>query len=296
MASGPGQAVLGWVAGVLGTGPPEVVCGLRDGASPWLLRAGGREVVLRVGRPAIAHELATEAAALELAAGVGVSVPELLGSDDGRAVGVPVVLSARLPGSSQIPREPDPARLAELGRQAARLHTIALDPSPLLPARDRPIAPEDFAAMRRSQPPRELLAAAEEAVARCARPCERPVLVHGDLWQGNVLWQGTAVTGLLDWDCAGAGDPGVDLGSLRCDAALCYRPQAPAYVLRGWQEQAGRPADRVAYWDLVAALSSPPDMGWFPVSMALQGRPDLDQPTMLARRDDFVRQALAALR
>src|SRR5205085_10630284 len=75
MAAGPGQAVLGWVAGVLGTGRPEVVRGLRDGASPWLLRVGGREVVLRVGRPAIAHELATEAAALELAAAVGVAVP-----------------------------------------------------------------------------------------------------------------------------------------------------------------------------------------------------------------------------
>lgn len=295
MAARPGQAVLGWVAGVLGTGQPEVVCGLRDGASPWLLRAGGREVVLRTGRPAIGHELATEAAALQLAAGFGVPVPELLGSDDGRAAGVPVVLSARLPGSSQIPCEPDPARLSELGRQAARLHAVALDPSPLLPARDRPIGAEDFAAMRRSQPPRELLVAADAAVARYARPCERPVLVHGDLWQGNVLWQGAAVTGLLDWDCAGAGDPGVDLGSLRCDAALCYGAQAPAHVLRGWQEQAGRPADRVAYWDLVAALSSPPDMGWFPVSMALQGRPDLDQPIMLARRDEFVRQALEAL-
>jgi hypothetical protein len=66
-------------------------------------------------------------------------------------------------------------------------------------------------------------------------------------------------------------------------------------MLRGWQEQAGRSPDRVACWGLVAALSSPPDMGWFPVSMALQGRPDLDQPTMLARRDDFVRQALDVL-
>ncbi len=80
---------------------------------------------------------------------------------------------------------------------------------------------------------------------------------------------------------------------LRCDAALCYGAQAPAHVLRGWQEQAGRPADRVAYCDLVAALSSPPDMGWFPLSMALQGRPDLDRPNMLARRDEFLRQALA---
>src|SRR4029077_18090466 len=110
MASGPGQAVLDWVAGVLGTGPPEVVCGLRDDASPWLLRAGGREVVLRVGRPAIAHELATEAAALELAAGVGVSVPELLGSDDGRGAGVPGGLSARLAaGHGLVPRVHGPA-------------------------------------------------------------------------------------------------------------------------------------------------------------------------------------------
>jgi aminoglycoside phosphotransferase len=155
MAAGPSRAVLGWVAGVLGPGQPEVVRGLRDGAPPWLLRAGGREVVLRVGSPAIRHELATEAAALQLATGAGLPVPELVGSDDGRAA--------------------------------------------------------------------------------------------GDLWQGNVLWQGTTVTGLLDWDCAGAGDPGVDLGSLRCDAAMCYGAQAPGHVLRGWQEQAGRSADRVAY-------------------------------------------------
>jgi hypothetical protein len=61
MAAGPAEAVLDWAARTLGTGRPEVVCGLRDGASPWLLRAGRREVVLRVGRPAIRHELATEA-------------------------------------------------------------------------------------------------------------------------------------------------------------------------------------------------------------------------------------------
>jgi hypothetical protein len=30
--------------------------------------------------------------------------------------------------------------------------------------------------------------------------------------------------------------------------------------------------------------------------MALRGRPDLDRPTMLARRDEFVRQALDMLR
>ena len=32
-------------------------------------------------------------------------------------------------------------------------------------------------------------------------------------------------------------------------------------------------------------LASPPDMGWFPVSMAAQGRPDLTREVMLERRE-----------
>jgi hypothetical protein len=37
----------------------------------------------------------------------------------------------------------------------------------------------------------------------------------------------------------------------------------------------GRPAEDVAYWDAVAALSTPPDMGWFAKAIADQGRRDL---------------------
>ena len=62
--------------------------------------------------------------------------------------------------------------------------------------------------------------------------------------------------------------------------------------MRGWEAEAGRPASDVPYWDAVAALASPPDMGWFPVSMALQGRPDLTREVMLERRDAFLDTAL----
>ena len=48
------------------------------------------------------------------------------------------------------------------------------------------------------------------------------------------------MTGLIDWDNAGPGDPGVDLGSLRCDAAICYGTQAITDVLQGWEHAAGR--------------------------------------------------------
>jgi hypothetical protein len=36
-------------------------------------------------------------------------------------------------------------------------------------------------------------------------------------------------------------------------------------------------------------------MGWFPASMALQGRPDLTREVMLERRDAFLGAALSQL-
>ena len=91
------------------------------------------------------------------------------------------------------------------------------------------------------------------------------------------------------------GPPGIDLGSLRCDAAWCHGAGAAGHILRGWEAEADRPASDVPYWDAVAALASPPDMGWFPVSMAAQGRPDLTREVMLERRDAFLGAALSRL-
>jgi aminoglycoside phosphotransferase (APT) family kinase protein len=67
--------------------------------------------------------------------------------------------------------------------------------------------------------------------------------VHGDLWSGNTLWRGAELAAVIDWDCAGLGAADVDLGSLRCDAAMCYGLEAPDHVLASWQRQAERPAE-----------------------------------------------------
>jgi aminoglycoside phosphotransferase (APT) family kinase protein len=204
------------------------------------------------------------------------------------------VLVEQLPGSSAIPADRPSARLRTLGRTAATLHAIQLGPTPTLPGRDRPIASVDFAALRRRHPPQPLFVEAERRMAD-APPPPPTVFVHGDLWQGNALWTGDTLTGLIDWDCAGTGPPGVDLGSLRCDAAICFGPGAADDLQHGWEETTGRPAADVAYWDVVAALSTPPDMGWFPSALAGQGRPDLTREVLLRRRDEFLRSALARL-
>ena len=61
----PPPAALRWAAAATDAGELTVVRGLRDGGSPWLLRGADREAILRIGDPALAGELATEATLLE---------------------------------------------------------------------------------------------------------------------------------------------------------------------------------------------------------------------------------------
>lgn len=279
-----------WVAASAGSAV-AAERGLREGGPPWLLTlADGTEVVLREGDRS---PLATEVAALRRLGPGGLPVPRLLAADlDGAR---PLVLTTRLPGTSRTSASPSPDRLRALGAAAALVHAAPAPDDPALPGRDRPIAVVDFAALRRESPVRPLLAEAEAVLAATPPPAGPRVLVHGDLWHGNTLWDGDRLTGLVDWDCAGVGHPGVDVGSLRCDAALFTdRADAADEVLAGYQAVAG-PAPDVARFDVVAALSTPPDLGWFVAAAHDQGRADLDRRTLLTRRDTFLRAALDRL-
>jgi aminoglycoside phosphotransferase (APT) family kinase protein len=293
----PDTEVLIWASAILET-EVTVLRGLRHGGSPWLLQAGHREVVLRVADARLAAETATEVAAMTYAAqvaGATLPVADLLGYDLAERTRYGLVLTTCVPGTSVIPPEPDPERLRALGAAAARISSVELTPAAALPVRSRPIEGEDFAGMRREQGASQLLRNAEAAVAATRPGDDRLCLVHGDLWYGNTLWDGGKLTAVLDWDCAGVGPAGIDLGSLRCDAAWCHGVDAAEHILRGWEAEAGKPASDISYWDAVAALASPPDMGWFPMAMADQGRPDLTREVMLERRDAFLDAALSRL-
>ncbi|MGH3733856.1 MAG: phosphotransferase [Acidimicrobiales bacterium] len=120
--------------------------------------------------------------------------------------------------------------------------------------------------------------------------------MHGDLWSGNVLWRSEELVAIIDWDCAGLGAAGVDLGSLRCDAAMCYGLQVAGHILAGWEGEAKRPAVSLAHWDAVAALSTPPDIDWFADAIpSMTGRSDLTKAILRERRDAFLADALRRL-
>lgn len=284
-------AALAWAATVLG-GDMAVDRGLREGGSPWLIRAAGKPAVLRIAPQANSGNVRTEVAAIRHAAMAGLPVPEVLGHDDGATTRFALALTSYVAGSSQILIEPDGKRLRTLGATAARISAADVPSLATLPPRTGPIGDVDWAGLRRKHGASAMLRRAAEAVERVKPADTRVVFVHGDLWHGNTLLDGTKLTSILDWDASGMGSPGIDLGSLRFDAALCYGPSAAAEVLSGWEEEARRPALDVAYWDAVAALATPPNMGWVQPAIADRGRPDVTAELLTERREEFLDQAL----
>lgn len=294
--------VLAWVlAGAAPGSEVREVTGLRQGGAPWLIRftdEARNPVVVRTGKRTDRSGFATDIEALTWANRHRIAAPELVAFDLDEQVsaGAILMMMVALSGTSHHLGPLPPARLNGLGAALAEVHRAPVPQSPVLPLRTSPIAAVDFGALRRSAPVRPLLSEAERVIATVAAPDQPLVFVHGDFWHGNTVWDDDSLTGIVDWDCAGVGQPGVDLGSLRCDAALCGGPEGPVDVLAGYEARMGRPANDVAYWDVVAALATPPTIDWFTEAIRDQGHSELDQPTLLARRDAFLEAALAAFR
>nr|WP_165553695.1 aminoglycoside phosphotransferase family protein [Kribbella capetownensis] len=237
--------------------------------------------------------LITNARALQLAEARGLAAPRLIAADfGGRGSGTVTTLETFLSGSADFPPTASVARLREGGAALARVHAFNMGAQAHLPYRPRPCAVDDRAGERRrgSVPTTPLLRQADERVRSHGVPAAASVFVHGDVWAGNMLWEGDRCVALIDWKTAGVGDPGVDLGSLRMQMALQYGQDAPDHVLEGWRRQAGRAATSVPYWDAVAALNTPTVMHGFP-GFADDGSP-LDAAAVTERRDAFLRAAL----
>lgn len=315
----PSESVCAWIASSTGCSSAAVsIEELRPGGPPWLLRFndGGTITgcVLKTGTRGQQAELATEAAALALAEKHGLPTPRLIAADlTGEQAGQLALLFTALEGDAQIPADRRPSRLRRLGAAAAEIHSVSLTATDDLPVRERHMPWIDLSTMRReakasAEPVVEadpetrsltestpLLDSADALLAQISPPQGQTVFVHGDLWHGNTMWLEDSYVGTIDWEAAGVGSYGVDLGSLRLDAALHYGLEAADDVLAGWQDAAGRVAHDLGYWDLVAGLNTTADMGGFLPTTHQAGRTDLDAPTLVTRRDDFVRSAMDRL-
>jgi aminoglycoside phosphotransferase (APT) family kinase protein len=243
--------------------------------------AGEQRLVLRTaaptGVPASLDRL-QEFAVLKAAFAAGVTVPEpLFASDDLAIFGKAFFIMRRVNGAAaahRITRDPilDPAlpAIAErLGRELARIHTIR-PPRPdlgFLPAHGQ-IAPAQqiagFRAYLDTHPvPRPVLEWGIRWLDTHLPPPIEPVLCHHDYRTGNYMLDGADLTGILDWEFAGWGDPHEDIGWFCCKGWRFARldrdaggiaDRAPFYW--GYEQESGRTIDRerVFFWEVLASV------------------------------------------
>lgn len=187
----------------------------------WAFEWGGAEYVLRrspaaelmAGR-SFGHDV--EANLVRRAFAAGVKAPEIVGElvdSDGLGTGYLMRRVDAEVNPSAILAAPPPTLLADLAREAARIHAIPLDSLPTgLPQGQ---AKELLADLRQRflgyGGDRPVMALAFKWLDDKLPSPVAPVLLHGDFRMGNVMVDDQGLAAVLDWELAHIGDRHQDL-------------------------------------------------------------------------------------
>jgi len=200
---------------------------------------------------------ADEFAILALLAAEGFAVPAPRGHDDsGLALPTPYVLTDFVEGSTEVPAQHRPAAIERMAEVLARLHRIpAADPRLAFLARRDPLCRREIADERADPQDRDV----EDCIRAALAPHwplrqQEAVLLHGDFWPGNLLWQGERLAAVIDWEDACLGDPQVDLGPARLELLWAWDADAPEAFTAAYRAQSGRPLGLLPLYDLWTAL------------------------------------------
>ncbi|OWJ63971.1 phosphotransferase family protein [Inquilinus limosus] len=148
-------------------------------------------------------------------------------------------------------------RMRQIARALAAIHRVP--PLPFLPRQEAQAAA--LIARHRPEPDESLAEPRLRAALAAHWPPPRrnpPVLLHGDVWPGNLLWRGGRLQAVVDWEDAAAGDPLADLANARLELFLAEGGEAMAALTRSYLALTGidRAVDLGALplWELWAAL------------------------------------------
>ncbi len=87
------------------------------------------------------------------------------------------------------------------------------------------------------------------------RRCNPPVLLHGDFWPGNVLWEDGRLVAVLDWEDAAIGDPLADVANARLELLWAGGAEAKEEFTRRYRSLVpGVDLTDLPHWDRWAGL------------------------------------------
>jgi aminoglycoside phosphotransferase (APT) family kinase protein len=120
----------------------------------------------------------------------------------------------------------------------------------------------------------------------------KPVLVHMDYWQGNVLWHEGRISAVVDWDFGAYGDPAIDVAYFRMNMYLRGIKEAADVFLRSYEEGPGKVVQNLGFRELCAAAQPlPHPVLWIPASREM-GDPGATDERATTDYYEFVSEAL----
>ena len=230
-----------------------------------------------------------EVAALEALAGLGLPVPALVAADvDATECDVPTLLITWLPGRAPTPADVDDP---DVFVHALAEPLPAIHRCPPVGRRYEPYFVSDGVRTEDLRPPRWALDATmwERAIDAAAAPppAHVPRFIHRDYHQGNTLFEGARLTGVVDWTTGCAGPVGIDLARMRMNLAweFEFELELGAGFLDAWREVADDPDAYHPYWDVLDAVDRLGD----------GEHHEEHRPERLARFEAYTARALAEL-
>jgi aminoglycoside phosphotransferase (APT) family kinase protein len=296
-SSNPSPTALRWVTNAVGAGATIRAVLPLAGATSSLLHSieviyQGR-IVKTVLRQfvdaewlAIEPDLARhEAASLKMAASADVPTPALIAYDEkGDECGAPSTLVTLLPGAVNLQPADFDCWLRQMATALVCLHEIeaAGFPWEYFPYND--IAQLQVPGW--SACPEHWAKAIE--IVRGPRPRARECFIHRDYHPNNVLWQGSSVSGVVDWVNACRGAPGIDVGWCRQNLAQLHGVTAADRFLEAYRAEAVVDFEYHPFWDLITLIEHlPGPPGVYPGWPAF-GVNHLDEELVRARIDDYL--------
>lgn len=181
--------------------------------------------------------------------------------------------------------------LRQMAQTLARIHQMdgVTDDLAFLPSeakRTRKLVQARPARLDESLGEGRIRAALEAEGWREARNPE--VLLHGDYWAGNVLWNSGRLVGIIDWEDAKLGDPLADLANARLETLWAFGAEAMRELTEEYRAAVEFDLSDLPYRDLIAALK--------PVFKLQAWAADADaERDMRQKHGWFVEQALMML-
>lgn len=127
----------------------------------------------------------------------------------------------------------------------------------------------------------------------------KPALLHGDFWPGNLIWRSSQLTAVIDWEDACLGDPLYDLAIARLDVLCIFGEPAMLAFTTQYQARSKIDFSRLPYWDLCAAQRyqrlAGCDLARWAEFYHPFGRTDITAETIHAHIKFFTAQALEQL-